>query len=143
MIAELIIYTLLLCLLYWLLFQRRKKRDLELSGGFSHYVGVSMQEKELLRVMVLEELENARRRELYLHVKNSRDQRMIFTIAYIIINLVVIICAYHTRAVVRWCFLVTLTYMILYSITDPVKEVCKAVKSQPNREMYSRPVRFS
>lgn len=119
------------------LFLKRKSRnfDEELGGGFSHYAGIDMKELELLRIMVLEQLERFASVGRSPVAKETRRKRIMLTTGYILFSLLFLIVCYYKAHIIAWMTGITLVYTFLYFLCDPVDEICREVKKQPDREI--------
>ena len=122
-------------LFYFFLKRKRRDKDAELSGGFACYAGLDMKEKELLRILVMEELERCKISGQVPKAKKSRAKRLIFTAVYIALNFVLLINCYYRAKVGLWLTVPALIYVFLMHRCDPVGEICKAIKAQPSRDI--------
>ena len=118
-------------LLRWIRGRERKK----LGGGFSDYIGIYLSESELLQVVVLEEMARRSRAGFALVAKKTRRNRAILTGSYILVNFVLIMTRYYKSGVLGWSLVLALLYVYLRHRMDPVREVCAAVKAQPDRDI--------
>lgn len=119
--------------LYFFL-KRRNHQYGKLSGGFANYYGISLSEKQLLCVVVLEELQRCKDEGRVLVAKKTRIKRIVLTSIFIILNLA-LLTQYYRPGAAMVSGMVALAYTFIYYRFDPVSEVCAAVKKQPDRDI--------
>jgi len=127
--------TLIVGILYAYLKKRRAKKNAELSGGFDKFADTYFSESTFLRILILEELERYQQVGYMLVAKKTRRKQIIITTAFIIWNYVMIMNGYYRSGITAECTVAALLYTFLMYLCDPIKEICKAVKNQPDREI--------
>lgn len=121
--------------LYFFFRQRKKARQRydNLRGGFLKFADVRLSEQDMLRVVVLEELDRYARVGLVLAEKDARKKRLILTAVYLAAVFTLLMSCYYRISVFGWLTVLTVAYILIYFRIHPVEELCRDVRNEPER----------
>lgn len=116
------------------MYDRSRRTIQELSGGFDSYAGGfgALSSKEIVKILVAEELENKRRSGMELVAKKTIGKRVIWTCCYILLNFLMVAGLYANDSAIAVCTVLFLFCAWRFLAADSLSMLAKAARKEPD-----------
>jgi len=121
---------------FWLSYRHASKQDASLGQSFAHFYGLNLSEQDILRVLVLEEIQNCLSRGQHMVVEKARKRRLIHSAIYLITAGIFLWADFVSPMTPAALAYASMLYIHVFGRWSSVNTMCRMATEQPNANIH-------